>query len=135
MKLTQYNVNIFNDELKALVNLIEEVHRAGEKWVGLQEAREKGSVNQYATQTRRLELETLLNKLRTKLATVYDFQGDRGMVDFIIVETNGHYTEPEPEPEEVVVEEENEIELAIEEAFYTYMKNSKVILPIDWVSM
>jgi hypothetical protein len=53
----------------------------------------------------RVALEDQLNELREKLALVYDFQGDRGMADFVPAGFNNG-----DKPEEAEEEEEVEID-------------------------
>lgn len=84
MKLTQFNTRIFVQELEDLGALINRVQNQANVWLDGQERREKGGYfNQYDVQAVRYGLESQLNELREKLALVYDFQGDRGMADFV----------------------------------------------------
>lgn len=102
MKLTQYNTKIFDSELATLVEHIDETRAAITAWLKVQEEREKyGTVDQNFAQGHRQYLESRLNELRDKMAVVYDFQGYRGMCDFVpsgftILEDDP----PEPEPED-----------------------------------
>ena len=67
-----------------LSNQISQVETQATTWLEMQERREKGwGSDQYRTQAVRVALEDQLNELREKLAIVYDFQGDRGMADFV----------------------------------------------------
>jgi len=95
MKLTQFNTKIFVQELETLVQDIEKVTTAANKWIDDQENRSLRS--QWTIQIDRERLENSLNELRYRLATVYDFQGDRGMVDFLVGSMNGHPQEEEEE--------------------------------------
>jgi len=84
MKLTQFNTKILVQELDDLGNLIDKVTHQANTWLNGQERRERiGYVNAYDMQAVRYALENQLNELREKLALVYDFQGDRGMADFV----------------------------------------------------
>jgi len=95
MKLTQFNTKIFIQELETLKEDIDKVIGSGNKWVDDQENRSLRS--QWTIQIDRERLENHLNELRYRLATVYDFQGDRGMVDFLVGSLNGHPQEEEEE--------------------------------------
>lgn len=100
MKLTQFNTRIFVQELKDLNNLIEETTDQANAWLEGQERRDKGwGFSQYEMQGIRLALEDKLNDLREKLAVVYDFQGDRGMADFVPAGFNSEVEEDEDEDE------------------------------------
>lgn len=81
MKLSRFNLSILLSENKALADLEEELREAGEAWMESVNRREEGS-SDWLTKGRRERLERLLTEYRFKLAAVYDFMGDRGMVDF-----------------------------------------------------
>src|SRR4051812_38114175 len=97
MKLTQFNTRIFVQELETLVGDIEKLNIAANKWLEDQENRTK--VSPYTIQMHRENLEEQLNQFRYRLATVYDFQGDRGMVDFLVGSLNGSQPVEEDETE------------------------------------
>jgi hypothetical protein len=102
MKLTQFNTKIFVQELETLIDDIEKVNNAAKTWLDDQENRSLRS--QWTIQMHRETLENNLNDLRYRLATVYDFQGDRGMVDFLVGSLNGHPEEVDEEDDTVIPE-------------------------------
>jgi hypothetical protein len=117
MKLTQYNTKIFISELDDLSNLITKITNQANTWLEGQERRDKGwGVDQYHMQAVRIALEDQLNEIREKMALVYDFQGDRGMADFVPA---GFGNEPEE-----VEEEETETIDPIDFSFFPKKKEN-----------
>jgi hypothetical protein len=83
MKITRFNLKIFVEELERLHDEIPDVQSASESWLKYQEQREKyGWQDQYGTQASRMALEDRLTQIRQRLALVYDFMSDRGLVNF-----------------------------------------------------
>lgn len=83
MKLVSFNLKIFLEELERVQEQIEKTKKASENWLWYQKDRQEwGNTNQYAASSARLKLETELMVLRERLAVAYDFQGDRGLVNF-----------------------------------------------------
>jgi hypothetical protein len=83
VKITRFNLQIFVEELERLHDEIPDVQSAAESWLKHQEEREKyGWQDQYATAASRMALEDRLTEIRQRLALVYDFMSDRGLVNF-----------------------------------------------------
>lgn len=83
MKISQFNLKILLEEVDTLCDMRAELKEAGKSWLRFQEERDKwGSVDQYWTAISRSKLERKLVEFREKLAMVYDFMGDRGLVEF-----------------------------------------------------
>jgi hypothetical protein len=83
MKITQFNLKIFVDELRSLGEMIPDVETTAEQWLKYQERRDKwGWQDQEGTAAARGSLEARLTEIRDKMATVYDFMGDRGLTNF-----------------------------------------------------
>lgn len=125
MKLTQFNTRIFVQELETLVDDIEKLNIAANKWLEDQEDRTK--VNPYTIQMDRENLEEKLNEFRYRLATVYDFQGDRGMVDFLVGNMNG--SQPSEEEEEEIEYDAIDAEVLRE---LNTVKTGTDLLPSVW---
>jgi hypothetical protein len=98
MKATSFNVNIFVEEVERLEREIPELVKSCKHWVKHQDERRKwGSTDQYSAQYARSAMERRLMKFRHDMATVYDFMGDRGLVNFEPT-TNGNNGRPEDKP-------------------------------------
>ena len=83
MKISQFNLNILLDEVDALCQMQKPLKEAAQEWLKHQKSREVyGSSDQYWTALARTKLERELIEFREKLAMVYDFMGDRGLVEF-----------------------------------------------------
>ncbi|HEY1248818.1 MAG TPA: hypothetical protein VGE97_07525 [Nitrososphaera sp.] len=96
MKLSRFNTQIFIKELEDLSQQISETKTQAETWIEAVDRRDKGmGWSQYHVQGLRMGLENRLNELREKLAVVYDFQGDRGMADFVPAGFNSNGKEEE----------------------------------------
>lgn len=84
MKVSQFNINIFKSELHVLNKQAIATEKAIDEWLAIQKDRERyGSTDQEWARMARDKLERELIKYRAQLATVYDFMGDRGLVDFV----------------------------------------------------
>jgi hypothetical protein len=83
MKITQFNLQIFVEELKSLEEMIPDITGSAENWLKYQKQRDQyGWRDEYGTSAARAALEDRLTDIRQKLATVYDFMGDRGLTNF-----------------------------------------------------
>jgi hypothetical protein len=83
VKITQFNLKIFVEELERLHDEIPDVNASAQSWLKLQEQRDKyGWQDQYGIAASRMALEDRLTQIRQRLALVYDFMSDRGLVNF-----------------------------------------------------
>ena len=81
--MTSFNLKIFLEELDRLEEAVKEVEEAAKPWLWHQNDRQTwGNTDQYAASAARLALEEKLMVLRERMAIAYDFQGDRGLVNF-----------------------------------------------------
>lgn len=84
MKLTSFNLRIFVDECERLKEDIDALHKVADGWLWYQDDRKSfGNTDQNAAGYARQALEEQLMKIRERLAVVYDFQGDRGLHNFV----------------------------------------------------
>lgn len=83
MKLVVFNTKILMDELDRLTENITKTKKEGERWLYYQRDRaDWGNTDQAGTAHARMAFEQELMDLRERMATVYDFMGDRGFVNF-----------------------------------------------------
>lgn len=74
MKVSRYSLEIFASEVEALSKLNETVVLACKDWVYAKDH----NMDQYEVNSRRNKVERELIEFRQKIATIYDFMGDRG---------------------------------------------------------
>lgn len=92
MKLSRFNLGIFITEAESLCDLVPSLKEASEEWIKLQNRRDAGwTVDQDQINYIRSKVERLLMQFREKMATVYDFQGDRGLVNFEATGLKEHF--------------------------------------------
>jgi hypothetical protein len=84
MKASVMNIGILLDEITSLERQFPEIRKSCRAWLALQDQRkEYGSINPYQLQAERADMEERLMDFRQKLATIYDYMGDRGLVNFV----------------------------------------------------
>lgn len=95
MKVSRYSLEIFVSEIEALDKLDEEVKTACKDWIYAKD----NNKDQYEVNLARNKVERVLIEFRQKISTIYDFMGDRGLVNFIppTQGANNDYRKPECE--------------------------------------
>lgn len=84
MKITIFSLSVFLDEVKALERKRPALEEAAQAWLAMQKQRQDyGSVDGLKLQGVRMKLEDELMEYRQALANVYDFMGDKGLVNFV----------------------------------------------------
>lgn len=97
MKISRFNLGIFADEVEQLDKMLDPLKNAAKDWMRAKDT----TLDQWTINMYRNKLESEMMEFRQKIATIYDFMGDRGLVNFI-PPTNGANNEVVKQEEKVV---------------------------------